>query len=207
MIQIKNKLQKNEIRSAILFWKIITYFGTYQATHTHIPSELEQGSRSYSVWKFWCEKWLWHSTGRKGSEMIGWRCSAVCQSEAYLIFLSYVFSSAMQSQDINIWMLSCVSALHGLSFLETSALDSSNVELAFHDILKGEFACCCTTVISCVSHFLIPKPCACTVWSYLVVFSTYFWPPRVPAKLLPLDGSTIRFISVVVAQRECAINK
>lgn len=28
---------------------------------------------------------------------------------------------------------------HGLSFLETSALDSSNVELAFQTILTGEF--------------------------------------------------------------------
>ena len=29
---------------------------------------------------------------------------------------------------------------HGLSFLETSALDSSNVELAFQTILTGQWA-------------------------------------------------------------------
>jgi len=33
----------------------------------------------------------------------------------------------------------CFAEKHGLSFLETSALDSSNVELAFQTILTGEF--------------------------------------------------------------------
>lgn len=35
------------------------------------------------------------------------------------------------------WIV-CVTEKHGLSFLETSALDSSNVELAFQTILTGE---------------------------------------------------------------------
>lgn len=33
----------------------------------------------------------------------------------------------------------CFTEKHGLSFLETSALDSSNVELAFQTILTGKF--------------------------------------------------------------------
>lgn len=37
----------------------------------------------------------------------------------------------------------CFTEKHGLSFLETSALDSSNVELAFHTILTGEFPHLC----------------------------------------------------------------
>lgn len=36
----------------------------------------------------------------------------------------------------------CFTEKHGLSFLETSALDSSNVELAFQTILTGEFHIC-----------------------------------------------------------------
>lgn len=36
----------------------------------------------------------------------------------------------------------CFTEKHGLSFLETSALDSSNVELAFQTILTGEFPIC-----------------------------------------------------------------
>lgn len=33
----------------------------------------------------------------------------------------------------------CFAEKHGLSFLETSALDSSNVELAFQTILTGDY--------------------------------------------------------------------
>lgn len=46
----------------------------------------------------------------------------------------------MQAYDI-LWRYVhvCVTEKNGLSFLETSALDSSNVELAFQTILTGEF--------------------------------------------------------------------
>lgn len=36
----------------------------------------------------------------------------------------------------------CFTEKHGLSFLETSALDSSNVELAFQTILTGDLNIC-----------------------------------------------------------------
>ena len=46
----------------------------------------------------------------------------------------------------------CFTEKHGLNFLETSALDSSNVELAFHTILTGEFPHLCF-FFSCHKYF------------------------------------------------------
>lgn len=43
---------------------------------------------------------------------------------------------------------------HGLSFLETSALDSSNVELAFQTILTGEFHICLCIFFVCLFLFM-----------------------------------------------------
>ena len=34
-----------------------------------------------------------------------------------------------------------ISEKHGLSFIETSALDSTNVEMAFRNILEGRVRC------------------------------------------------------------------
>lgn len=57
--------------------------------------------------------------------------------------LSVVTRKIMQASNI-LWhyVHVCVTEKHGLSFLETSALDSSNVELAFQTILTGEIPIC-----------------------------------------------------------------
>lgn len=50
-----------------------------------------------------------------------------------------IWSSVLHfNVDIDIWNL----AENGLSFIETSALDASNVESAFQNILTGEFCFC-----------------------------------------------------------------
>lgn len=90
--------------------------------------------------------------GRFGGDWVEMFSCLQIKSAIFFFILYFIFSNAItghEHYDVNV----CVSELHGLSFLETSALDSSNVEQAFHTILKGEPACCCTAVISFVTPF------------------------------------------------------
>lgn len=57
----------------------------------------------------------------------------------FLLFCYCIFPHLEPLTQFNFSLCCCVfKEKYGLSFLETSALDSSNVELAFHTILTGQ---------------------------------------------------------------------